>query len=73
MSAPAPRRLPAVGESRGIRFPPIAKHTRADGSRVWTVEHRGLPVVCLSVLYPIGSTRDGVGAANRICSCRRIK
>ena len=56
----APRRLPAVGESRGIHFPPIAKHTRADGSRVWTVEHRGLPVVCLSVLYPIGSAGDPV-------------
>ncbi len=56
----APRRLPAVGESRGIRFPPIAKHTRADGSRVWTVAHRGLPVVCLSVLYPIGSAGDPV-------------
>ena len=51
-------RLPAVGESRGIHFPPIAKHTRADGSRVWTVEQRGLPVVCLSVLYPIGSAGD---------------
>ena len=54
----APRRLPAVGESRGIHVPPIAKHTRADGSRVWTVEHRGLPVVCLSVVYPIGSAGD---------------
>jgi predicted Zn-dependent peptidase len=52
--------MPAVGESRGIHFPPIAKHTRPDGSRVWTVAHRGLPVVCLSVLYPIGSAADPV-------------
>jgi predicted Zn-dependent peptidase len=53
--------MPAVGESRGIHFPPIAKHTRADGTRVWTVEHRGLPVVCLSVLWPIGSAADPAG------------
>jgi len=57
VTAPA-RTLPAIGESRGIHFPPIHKHTRADGLRVWTVEHRGLPVVCLSVLYPIGSAAD---------------
>jgi predicted Zn-dependent peptidase len=50
--------MPAIGESRGIHFPPIYKHQRADGLRVWTVEHRGLPVVCLSVLYPIGSAAD---------------
>jgi zinc protease len=54
----APRTVPLVGESRGIRFPPIAKHTRADGLRIWTVEHRGLPVVCLSVLWPVGSAAD---------------
>ena len=58
MTAPAPRTLPAVGDSRGIHFPPIHKHTRGDGLRVWTVEHRGLPVVCLSVLWPIGSAAD---------------
>lgn len=56
----APRTLPPVGESRGIHFPPIAKHTRADGLRVWTVQHHGLPVVCLSVLWPIGSAADPV-------------
>jgi len=58
VTAPAPRTLPAVGDSRGIHFPPIHKHTRGDGLRVWTVEHRGLPVVCLSVLWPIGSAAD---------------
>lgn len=52
------RALPAVGDSRGIHFPPIVKHTRPDGLRVWTVEHRGLPVVCLSVLFPLGSAAD---------------
>jgi zinc protease len=52
------RALPVVGESRGIHFPPIVKHTRPDGLRVWTVEHRGLPVVCLSVLFPLGSAAD---------------
>ena len=50
--------MPAIGASRDIHFPPIVKHTRPDGLRVWTVEHRGLPVVCLSVLYPFGSAAD---------------
>lgn len=59
MTAPA-RIMPAIGESRGIHFPPIRKHARADGLRIWSVEHRGLPVVCLSVLYPIGSAADPV-------------
>ena len=54
----APRTLPLVGDSRGIHFPPIAKHTRADGVRIWTVQHHGLPVVCLSVLWPVGSAAD---------------
>jgi predicted Zn-dependent peptidase len=54
----APRRMPAVGASRDIHFPPIAKYTRGDGTRVWTVQHPGLPVVCLSVLWPIGSAVD---------------
>ncbi|HEY8549336.1 MAG TPA: pitrilysin family protein [Vicinamibacterales bacterium] len=51
-------RLPAIGPVPDIRFPRIVKHTRADGLRVWTVEHREVPVVCFNVLFPAGSAAD---------------
>jgi zinc protease len=60
VTAPRPRALPVVGDSRGIHFPPIHKHTRGDGLRIWTVEHSGLPVVCLSALWPLGSAADPI-------------
>ncbi len=51
-------RLPTVGPTPGIHFPRIGKHQRADGLRVWSVEHRGLPVLALAVLFPAGSAAD---------------
>jgi len=53
-------KLPALGPDPTIRFPAIAKHTRSDGFRVWSVEHRDVPVLCLTVLFPIGSAADPV-------------
>jgi zinc protease len=53
-------RLPALGPDRAIRFPPISKHTRADGLRIWSVEHRDVPVLCLTVLFAAGSAADPV-------------
>ncbi len=51
-------KLPALGPEASIRFPPIRKHTRADGFRVWTVEHRDVPVLSLTALFPTGSAAD---------------
>ena len=53
-------RLPALGPDPTIRFPPIAKHETPGGLRVWTVEHRDVPVLCLSLLFPVGSAADPV-------------
>jgi zinc protease len=51
-------KLPVLGQDPSIRFPAIAKHVRPDGLRVWTVEHRDVPVFCVSVLFPVGSAAD---------------
>jgi zinc protease len=54
-------RLPALGADPTISFPPIEKHTRDHGLELWTVEHRDVPVLCLSLLVPAGSATDPAG------------
>jgi zinc protease len=57
---PADRsKLPALGPDPGIHLPRIAKH-RDDNSalRLWTVEHRELPVVNFVLLLPVGIAAD---------------
>jgi zinc protease len=51
-------RLPVLGPDPTIRFPAITKHDGPAGLRVWTVEHRDVPVLCLSLLFPVGSAAD---------------
>jgi predicted Zn-dependent peptidase len=54
-------RLPALGPDPTIHFPPITRHEPSDGVKVWTVEHRDVPVLCLSLLLPAGSAADPAG------------
>jgi len=50
--------LPRPGPEPHFRFPEIAKHTLPSGLRVWTAEHRGLPVVAVIALVPAGAASD---------------
>jgi zinc protease len=51
-------RLPALGPEPLFRFPQVAKQTLPNGLGVWTVEHRGLPVVAIIALVPAGASSD---------------
>jgi zinc protease len=51
-------RLPTLGPDPRVRFPPISKSTLPNGLRVWSVEHRDLPILCFVVLFPVGSAAD---------------
>jgi zinc protease len=51
-------RLPALGPDPTIRFPAITRHEPPGGLKIWTVEHRDVPVMCLSLLLPAGSAAD---------------
>lgn len=51
-------RLPPVGPQAPFRFPQIVKHTTAGGLRIWTVEHRSVPVVTAVLLLAVGSAAD---------------
>jgi predicted Zn-dependent peptidase len=55
-------RLPAVGPTPSFRFPAIAKGTTSGGLRIWTVEHRSVPVVTAVLLLSVGSAADRDGA-----------
>jgi zinc protease len=54
-------RLPALGPDPMIRFPAITRHEPPGGLKIWTVEHRDVPVLCLSLLLPAGSAADPLG------------
>jgi predicted Zn-dependent peptidase len=54
-------RLPAIGDSRPFRFPDIRKTTLPNGLRVWTVEHRSVPVATFVLLVNVGSAADPPG------------
>jgi predicted Zn-dependent peptidase len=51
-------RLPELGPDPLLRFPAIEKHPLANGLNVWTIEHRGVPVVVFVVLLPVGAAAD---------------
>ncbi len=54
-------RLPTVGPPPPVRFPQIHKSPLANGLKVWSAEHRGLPVVTVMLVMPIGSAADFEG------------
>jgi zinc protease len=51
-------RLPALGPDPSFRFPNIQRRTLANGLRVWTVEHHGVPLVSFLALLPVGASAD---------------
>lgn len=59
---PADRsRLPALGAERPFRFPEVRRRALANGLRVWTVEHRQVPLVAVLALLPVGASADPPG------------
>ena len=54
-------RLPSPGEPPPYQFPPIVRRTLASGLRVWTVEHRAVPLISLLVLVKRGASADPSG------------
>jgi predicted Zn-dependent peptidase len=50
--------LPTLGPEPGFRFPEIHRTVLANGLRVWTVEHRQVPLVALLALVPVGASSD---------------
>ena len=51
-------RLPALGPDPAFAFPEIRRVTLASGLRVWTVEHRAVPLVSFLALLPAGAAAD---------------
>ena len=51
-------RLPALGDDPHFALPEIRRHTRPNGLRVWTVEHRDVPLVTCLLLLPVGAAAD---------------
>jgi zinc protease len=51
-------RLPPLGPEPDFTFPEIRRGALAGGMRVWTVEHRAVPLVSFLVLLPVGSAAD---------------
>ena len=53
-------RLPDLGPERAFTFPEIRRTTLPNGVRVWTVEHRQVPLVAVLALVPAGAACDPV-------------
>ena len=51
-------RLPSLGPDPSFQFPEIRRHQSDNGMRLWTVEHREVPLVSVLVLLPLGSASD---------------
>ena len=51
-------RLPPLGPERPFTFPEIRRTTLASGLRVWTVEHRQVPLIAILALVPVGASSD---------------
>jgi len=51
-------RLPALGPELSFSFPAIHRATLPNGLRVWTVEHRQVPLIAILVLVPVGASSD---------------
>ena len=54
-------RLPALGALPPFQFPAIEKRLLPSGLRVWTIEHRAVPLVSLLVLVRRGAAADPSG------------
>ena len=54
-------RLPALGDPPAFTFPAIERRTLASGLRVWTIEHRAVPLISLLVLVRRGAAADPPG------------
>jgi predicted Zn-dependent peptidase len=50
--------LPTLGAEPRFTFPAIRRNALANGLRVWTVEHRQVPLVALLALVPVGASSD---------------
>jgi predicted Zn-dependent peptidase len=53
----------ALGPERPFTFPEIRRTTLANGVRVWTVEHRQVPLVALLALVPVGRVVGSAGSS----------
>jgi zinc protease len=51
-------RLPALGPEPAFTFPRIARRTLPNGLRVWTAEHRDVPVISALLMLPTGAADD---------------
>ena len=54
-------KLPPLGDLPRFLFPPIERRTLASGLRLWTVEHRAVPLTSLLVLVSRGAAADPAG------------
>ncbi len=61
MSAVDRSRLPQPGPEPVFTFPTVVRRTTSTGLRVWTVEHRDVPVVLFLLLLHAGSASDPAG------------
>jgi zinc protease len=51
-------RLPVLGPDPAFVFPEIRRVALGNGLRVWTVEHRAVPLVSFLVILPAGAAAD---------------
>jgi zinc protease len=51
-------RLPELGPERPFTFPDIRRTMLPNGLKVWTVEHRQVPLVAVLALVPVGASSD---------------
>jgi zinc protease len=54
--------LPVPRLDSAFRFPGVERHRLENGLRLWTVEHRSVPVVALLLVFPNGSACDPPGS-----------
>ena len=54
-------RLPAFGAPSSFTFPEIRRTTLRNGLRVWTIEHRAVPLLSTLLLVRRGSAADPPG------------
>ena len=53
--------LPQLGDLPPYQFPEIRPGSLASGLRVWTIEHRAVPLISVLVLIRRGSAADPAG------------
>jgi zinc protease len=51
-------RLPPLGAEPAFKFPEIRRAVLGNGLRVWTVQHRQVPLVAVLALIPVGASSD---------------